>query len=122
MKRNIFRVLLRSISFTTALFIFQACYGSPQDFGLDLHVDGKVLAKSSGLPIKGIRVSVLNNVQYVFTDEQGRFSLYTEKNDKITLAFEDIDAGENGRFIKKDTTLTTPPDRISFNIILEEQQ
>lgn len=79
MKRNIFRVLLRSISFTTALFIFQACYGSPQDFGLDLHVDGKVLAKSSGLPIKGIRVSVLNNVQYVFTDEQGRFSLYTEK-------------------------------------------
>ena len=35
------------------MFIFQAWYGTPQDFGLDLLVEGQVKSNTSELPIKG---------------------------------------------------------------------
>jgi hypothetical protein len=40
MKRNLLRRVLGSLSLTTAAFIFQACYGTPQDFGLDVYISG----------------------------------------------------------------------------------
>lgn len=94
---------------TSVAFVFQACYGTPQDFGNDLFVEGKVVAKNTGLPIQGIKVSVLdgNNVlpQYIFTDENGFFSFYTYKLESNKIRFEDIDSVENGAYALKDTVI-----------------
>lgn len=122
MKTNLFRALLKGFSLTSALFIFQACYGTPQDLNLDVKLEGQVVARFSGLPVKDIKVSVVNNVQYAWTDEQGKFSMYTEWNERLSLSFEDTDLEANGKFVKKDTTLLNPPAKVSLNIILEEQQ
>jgi hypothetical protein len=53
--------LLRGASFTTALFIFQACYGTPSE-SIMLRERGEapmtfsILSKTSGEPLGGIRV------------------------------------------------------------------
>ena len=73
MKRNWIRKLIGGLSFTTALFVFQACYGTPQDFGADVFIEGLVKSKKTGEPIKGIKVSVADNPQYQYTDEDGEF-------------------------------------------------
>ena len=57
------RRIVGGLSFTSALFVFQACYGTPQDFGLDILLEGQVKSKSTGLPIQGIKVSVEINIQ-----------------------------------------------------------
>ncbi|MFA5325923.1 MAG: hypothetical protein WC305_07175 [Bacteroidales bacterium] len=121
MKNNFLRKILGGISFTSALFIFQACYGTPQDFGMDLLIEGQVKSKTSGLPINGIKVSIANNIQYSYTNEDGKFSLYTEMTNNITLSFEDIDLTENGVFIKKDTLLTNYNKPIFLDIELAEE-
>ena len=53
--------ILRGASFTTALFIFQACYGTPQpDFMLEERGEAPMLftvkSKASGEPLGGIRI------------------------------------------------------------------
>ena len=46
-RKSWIRQLITGVSFTSALFVFQACYGTPQDFGVDILVEGKVKSKSS---------------------------------------------------------------------------
>lgn len=121
MKNKWIRGIIGGLSFTSALFIFQACYGTPQDFGLDLLVEGQVKSKTSGLPVGGIKVSTSDNNQYEYTDETGNFSFYTEMSDKLTLMFEDIDSDENGSFINRDTVLTSIQDKVFVNIKMDEQ-
>lgn len=53
--------LLRGASFTTALFIFQACYGTPQpdvllEEGGEAPMSFSVKSKVSGEPLAGIRI------------------------------------------------------------------
>lgn len=121
MKRNWIRDIIGGISFTSALFVFQACYGTPQDFGMDLLVKGQVKSKTTGLPIKGIKVSALENLQYDTTDENGKFSFYTEKLEKITIRFEDIDAGQNGSFATKDSLLINNSEIVYLDIVMIPQ-
>jgi hypothetical protein len=121
MKSKLIRKLVGGLSFTTALFVFEACYGPPQDFGADVFVEGLVKSKKTGQPIKGIKVSVANNPQYQFTSEDGSFSFYTEKADSCTIRFEDTDAAQNGAFSDKDTTLMNLPSQIYLDILLEEK-
>ena len=73
LKRNWIRKIIGGLSFTSAMFIFQACYGTPQDFESDLLIEGKVKAQATGLPIKGIRVSVVGEEQDLLTGETGSF-------------------------------------------------
>lgn len=120
-KRNWTRKIIGGLSFTSALFIFQACYGTPQDFEPDLLIEGKVKAQATGLPIKSIRVSVTNDGQNILTDEAGNFSFYTLMKDSITLRFEDIDNAQNGSFATKDTVLKEFDDEIFLNITLAEK-
>jgi hypothetical protein len=119
MKRNWIRTIIGGLSFTAALFVFQACYGTPQDLGLDVLIEGQVKSKTSGLPIKGIKVSV-TNIQYEITDQEGRFSFYTEKIEGLAIRFEDIDSIQNGSFLKKDTVLTNITEKVFLDIVLEE--
>jgi hypothetical protein len=120
MKRKFLRKLLGGLSLTTAVFIFQACYGSAQDFGLDVYISGRVRSDKTGLPVKGIRVSVADNPQYQFTGTDGSFSLYTVQDAECKLLFDDIDSGVNGTFSSKDTTLINPAGEIHLEILLKE--
>lgn len=121
MRSKLLRKLIGGLSFTTALFVFQACYGTPQDFGSDLYVEGIVKSKKTGAPIKGIKVSVENFPQYEFTAEDGSFSLYTEITPLCKIMFEDADSDQNGAFLDKDTILTNPYGEIHLDILLEDK-
>jgi len=121
MKRNWVRKLIGGMSLTTAVFIFQACYGTPQDFGMDIFIEGLVKSKKTGEPVKGIKVSVKDNPQYQYTNDAGEFSFYTVSTDVCTIRFEDIDSLQNGAFIDKDTILTNVYNKVYLNILLEEK-
>ncbi len=121
MKRNAIRKIIGGLSLTSAMFIFQACYGTPQDFGADLLIEGQVKSKTAGLPIKGIKVSVADSLQYELTDEEGKFSFYTEKLEDLTLQFQDIDSTQNRFYINKDTVLTDLDQKKYLDIVLEEK-
>ena len=121
MKRNWLRGVIGGLSFTSALFIFQACYGTPQDFGNDIYVQGQVKSLSTGIPIPGIKVSVADNMQYEMTDEEGRFGFYTANYNRIKIEFTDIDSLQNGHFLSKDTVLNNVYNTVYLNIDLEEK-
>ncbi len=121
MKRKLVRKIIGGLSFTSALFIFQACYGTPRDFGLDLLIEGQVKSESSGMPIQGIKVTVANLGQYDITNEIGAFSFYTEKYDQVLLQFQDIDADQNGLFFDKDTMISPSSESIHLDIVMKEK-
>ncbi|MEN8158081.1 MAG: hypothetical protein ABFS10_14105 [Bacteroidota bacterium] len=124
-RRNWIRDIIRGMSFTTALFVFQACYGTDQPFGEDLLFEGTVTSKSSGIPIEGIRVS-MNSVAAQYTNEQGAYSFYAPTMDQMTMHFRDLDSLDNGFYHDTDTLITDlvhgdDIDRLVLNIELEER-
>jgi putative lipoprotein (rSAM/lipoprotein system) len=121
MKRSWRKRILGGLSLTTALFVFQACYGTPQDMGLDIFIEGQVKSEKTNKPVKGIKVSVEDKLQYQYTDESGKFSFYTETATSYKIKFEDIDSDQNGIFVEKDTLLTKIDKTIYLNIELEEK-
>jgi hypothetical protein len=121
MKGNLIKKIIGGLSFTTALFVFQSCYGTPQDFGNDVFIDGLVKSKKTGQPIKGIKVSIADLPQYLYTGEDGSFSLYTESAASCKIKFEDIDSNQNGVFSDKDTILINPLGKVHLDILLEEK-
>jgi putative lipoprotein (rSAM/lipoprotein system) len=121
MKRNWKKKILGGLSLTSALFIFQACYGTPQDMGLDILIEGQVKSDKTSLPVKGIKVSVEHLMQYQYTDESGKFSFYTETAISYNIKFEDVDADQNGVFVNKETLLTKIDKTVYLNVVLEEK-
>ena len=121
MKRKWMKRILGGLSFTSALFIFQACYGTDGDFMMDTLIEGQVTARSTGLAIPGVKVSVEETSQYEITGANGKFSLFTLVSDSLTFRFEDIDSTQNGSFHARDTMLTTTGDPVVLNITLDEK-
>lgn len=126
MKAKWLRNVVGGLSFTSALFIFQACYGMDMDPMSDVLVEGKVTAKTTGLPIGNILVFAEPDGNGMQTDENGEFSFYSPIFEQITLVFEDIDSAQNGNFQTKDTLLNVHEilnfaDRVSVDIIMEEK-
>ena len=121
MKRDWKRTIIGGLCLTSIAFVFQACYGTPQDFGDDLLVEGLVKSKNTGLPIKGIKVSVADKVQYAYTDKDGKFSFYIQKVNNTKIKFEDVDLTENGLYLDKDTLLTNKEARVYLSIELENK-
>jgi len=117
MLKNWKRKIIGGLCLGSIAFVFQACYGSPQDFGNDLLVEGQVKSKTTGLPIKGIKVSLADSVQYVKTDENGKFSLYTLKMKSVKLKFADVDSTQNQLFANKDTTIAIQDTLISSRVL-----
>lgn len=105
-KKDWKRKIIGGLCLTSIAFVFQACYGTPQDFGNDLLVEGLVKSKKTGLPIKGIKVSVADKVQYTNTNENGEFSFYIEKLQNTKIRFTDTDSTQNDLFSNKDTLVT----------------
>lgn len=120
MKRNWRRGIIGGLSFSSALFIFQACYGTPQDFYPEIRYSGLVKSKTSGQALKGIKVSLEGLEVCDYTNEKGEFLLFSEVIDQATLRFEDMDSTENGSYISKDTLLLEPSLEAFLSIELEE--
>ncbi len=120
-KRRFFRALFGTLSFTSAMFIFQACYGTPRDFGQDVMIEGIVKAKKTNLPIMGIKVSIENQPQYEFSDSSGKFKIYASFASAYKLTFADIDAVKNGDFLSKDTVIQVIKDSVYLNIVMNEK-
>jgi spore germination protein YaaH len=120
MKINIIRNLLGGLSLSSALFMFQACYGTPQDVRMDVLIEGKVTSAASGNPISGIKISASDGAQYQFSDNEGKFSFYSRHQNKW-VHFEDVDSTDNGSFLSRDTVLTNVADYVYLDIELEEQ-
>lgn len=99
MKRNWKWKLIGGLSFTSSMYVFQSCCGTPLDFWLDILVEGQVKSKVTVLPIKGINVSVEENMPYDLTNVVGRFSFYTEPVINPKIKFEDF----YGTFVNKET-------------------
>ena len=121
MLRKYIRKIAGGLSFTAALFVFQACYGTPQDFSDDVFIEGKVVSSKTQDPIQGIKVSVKELNQYNYTSNTGHFSFYLVSIEKYSLSFEDNDGATNNRFQKFDTLLTQINDGIFLNIQLNEE-
>lgn len=122
MKNSWIRSFFKGVCFTSAIFVFQACYGSPQDFGQDFYIHGRVKSKNTGEPIKGIKVSVDSQGQYVYTDELGFFEFYVHKTDEMLISFDDIDSVDNQEYIRRDTLLSSiKDDKVRLNIELNEK-
>lgn len=119
MKNRTIRKILTGISFTSVLFVFQACYGTPQDFGSDILIEGIVKSKTTGIPISGAKISlkVINqsNNQFAYTNESGKFHLYTLPADSFMVNIVDTTFA----FASKDTVLANKGQEIFVNIELE---
>ena len=120
MKFNWTKKLLGGLCLSSVAFVFQACYGTPQDFGEDLFVQGKVTDKTTGLPIKGIKVSVVDRMQYLYTNEEGDFAFYTMRADRTVVRFEDVDSIENGSYAAKEIVLPGSLHVVDLTIDLDE--
>jgi len=131
MKKGWVRNIFKGLCLTSAIFVFQACYGTGPDFGQDIYISGVVKSKKTGEPISGIKVSVAHlnpNYskdqydlhQYEFTDKSGKFSLYTYETPQMLVSFEDIDSSDSKDYIRKDTIFNVNNSDIVLNIELEE--
>lgn len=122
MKKNWRKNILRGLCLTSVAFVFQACYGTERDIGYDTLIEGQVVSKTTGKPIKGIKVSTGDNrIQYDLTNEEGQFSFYTIPRSEIELKFEDVDSIQNGLYVSTDTLIALKKSEPTFvKIELEE--
>jgi len=119
-KNKLLRFLLKSFSLTAVLFVFQACYGTPQDFEQDLQIEGTITDKVTGNPIQGIKVQIGGTIQYTLTDESGRFYMYRYNNhSNFQLQCSDVDSLENGIYNSYDTTVVYTSSYMNIDIALE---
>jgi hypothetical protein len=121
MKRTWYRSILGGISFSTALFIFQCCYGTPQDLLDDVMVQGMVKSKATGEVIQGIKVSVDHTGQHQMTGEDGSFGFYVDFANPLKVSFQDVDGSTFGSFYQKDTLLQDIWEHVYMEIELDEE-
>lgn len=120
--KKLFRKILGGLSLTSVLFVFQACYGTPQDMEQDNQFEGVVKSKASGSVIKGIKVSTNFEGRQVYTNESGEFLIFLPIADQYKLTFEDTDSTQNGSFSSYDTVITDVPGYVHLDILLQPAQ
>lgn len=108
------RNLFKGLSLTGALFVFQACYGTPQSSyfgeGGQAPMSFSLVANDTGKPLEGIiiksaQVSGGDDAELGVTDADGKCSVsipYLKDVVGPFLTFEDPE----GKYSAKDTTLT----------------
>jgi hypothetical protein len=120
-RRKILRKIYGALSFTTALFVFQACYGSPSDFGYDAYIQGIVKSTTTNQPIRGIKVIASNGAQFEFTDSKGEYKMFVPLYSQYYISFLDTDSGINGSFMQKDTIFLFPDQSVRLNVYLDDK-
>jgi hypothetical protein len=121
MQSILLRKILGGLSLTSALFMFQACYGTGPDYKPDILIEGRVTSARTGDPIKGIKISNADGYQYQFSDPDGKFSFYTDPYSNKKFHFEDVDSTENGSFLSRDTVPEFISNYAYLEISLEEK-
>lgn len=107
--------LLKGISLTGALFVFQACYGTKQDprgYVEEAPMSFLVVSHATGEPLEGIALSQGNDfkIELGATDSSGKCRvdlLYRMHQVGPDIRFED----PNGVYASKDTLLVDLRDR-----------
>ena len=96
------RKILKGISLTAAMFVFQACYG-PMDDYYDTKVTFHVVAADTGEPMQDVRIwtqdlnygdsSGIGNQSYIadYTDSNGMATIWTY-DDIVRYSFVDKDS------------------------------
>ena len=118
MKKKLFHWIFRWLSLTSNMFVFQACFGAPQDFENDIYLTGVVTSSKTGEPVKRIKVLLGKTCQYQFTDSLGRFNMYVPEQGDYNLRIAGVDPINNGYFITRDTSLVNANDAIHVDITL----
>jgi hypothetical protein len=118
-KRRILRKIYGTLSLSSALFVFQACYGMPNDLYDDVYIQGLVKSKTTNEPISGIKVSIENKPQYDITDSSGKFIIYTSLDTIYKVKFEDMDSVINGSYLPKDTIIKIVDETTFLNVSLD---
>ncbi|MBR4821376.1 hypothetical protein IKZ70_05895 [bacterium] len=102
--------LLKGLSLTTALFIFQACYGTPEWLH-DNNLPFKVVAADTGEPLEGARISsrvqAADNLDWIpcgVTNEYGEALVFFGTMDGADPQFRIWAPGTE--YLVKDTVLT----------------
>lgn len=103
-KQKALRWLFGSLTATSLMFVFQACYGMPND-DLMICVQGQVISESTGAPIPNIEVQCNISKAFTRTNAEGYFDIDVPWSSEPDLTFRDIDQAENGRYATKDTVL-----------------
>ena len=121
-KKRLVKSVFGLFSLSTMLFVFQACYGTPQDFGQDFLLEGTVLSEHDQEAIEGIEVSFVNLPQYTSTDAEGKFAIHCPKQDQYQLRFQDTDGTTNGLYSDLDRTVLVEPleDGLELSILLKK--
>jgi len=127
--RKMLRRLFNCFSLTAVAFAFQSCYGMEPDFQYDVKLSGTVISGATNEPIKGIKISVVDGLNYSFTDENGNYSFYASIEgycsdpNGINVQFADIDDVENGHFANKTINVASDcKDEVIINVALDEKE
>ena len=116
---KLFRNLLKGLSLTSALFVVQACYGTPQPSmfgeGGEAPMSFSLVAEDTGEPLEGIvisanRVEGQNKYELGITDADGKCRTtipYMRNLEGPFLKFEDPE----GKYSVKDTVIADLRDR-----------
>lgn len=118
-RRKLFRTVFGVFSLSGIMFAFQACYGSPQDMGLDVNITGTVKSSATKAAIAGIRVQDTETGMNTVTGQDGTFQMYCEKLTSYRLVFSDIDGSLNGSYQFRDTTVQLSGDSKAINVQIE---
>lgn len=106
------RNILKGASLTTALFIFQACYGT---YNWDPEIDAtfKIVSAEDLKPIEGIAVMTLYNWNgstswslLGYSDDKGLAKVYCDYTNSEEEGNEFRFESEDGKYIIKDTLIT----------------
>ncbi len=113
-KRKIYYTILKIFGLCSACFLFEACYGSPQNETppeYNINIKGIVKSQDSLKPIQNIKVAISNSENSNFinsnTSSNGLYSSNSIVNSTTlnwTLKATDTDGSTNGEFSEKETT------------------
>lgn len=107
------RNILKASTLTTALFIFQACYGTPHDMMLERErgvapMSFSLVSDDTGAPLEGIKIlasetdTPTNEIGITGTDGRCKVELFYLRNIQgPNLRFQDPE----GQYVPQDTTL-----------------
>ena len=123
--KKVVRRFLQGCSLTAAMFVFQACYGTPEDFNdYQYRLVFKVLDENNNA-VDGIRLKLFREYNhqllpiddYGLSDSNGVIHAYVWPENILDSKFLFTDAEE--RFEHMDTTFTRLPETDTINIMLK---
>lgn len=111
-KQQLIRFLFGSFSATALMFVFQACYGMPQNPvppDEDVVIMGTITDMATGQPVEGLSVIIPELGIDATTDSTGVFCSNVngaEHPNQVQLLVNDVDGTENDRYETLDTNFT----------------